>query len=405
MKATAWILGILVSAGITAAGVVGTQGKQCNWTFKVSGERADGQGTWDTEMTVTQRCYDFDKAGLEAEEISDRKNYEGYDYRQIGPPSRRQDCAGYTFQKLFGYGPLFVEAAKFDEGIIFWFGKEIFRPGLHQVTWGDVRAGDVLVYRQEGVAKHIAWVRGVETTAGVVSRILIETKESQHPVYLHTAGFVESPNEPLVHQFGAFHIYRVDTSKVKVEFVSKSCDCGAVPAAGAETAKPKPEGEGDVATADVPKVDDKGPSPPAEEESWEGRWKGREKATVVMEGIDPVVREVEVEFRIEDLGGTVRLSSVVDNKTSVLKKLRSNPNACMEKKEKTDPLLPAIAAMGAAGGTTTKETLVLFLRDGRLYLAQRIVVETDMTQTIGEEKVKSHSKMVTDAIGIFDRAK
>jgi len=404
MKRTAWILVWMLLAGIAGAGTVGTQGKQCLWTFKASGERADGQGTWATEMTVTQRCYDFDKAGLAAEEISDRKNYAGYDYRQIGPPSRRQDCAGYTFQKLFGYGPLFVEAGKFDEGLVFWFGREIFRPGLHQATWGDVRAGDVLVFRKGGKAMHIAWVRSVETTAGVVSKIWVETKDGEHPLYLHGVGFFEWPNDPLVIQMGEFSIYRIDPSKVKVEFVSKTCDCGPMPAPGAAEAS-KPEGEGEVATADVPKVDDKGPSPPSDEQAWEGRWKGKEKATVVMDGIDPVVREVEAEFRIEDLGGTVRLSSAVDNKTSVLKKLKSNPNACMEKKERQEPLLAAIAAMGATGGTTTKETLVLFLREGRLYLAQRIIVETEMTQTIGEEKVKSHSRMVTDAIGIFDQAK
>jgi hypothetical protein len=387
------------------AGVVGTPGKECKWTFKISGGRADGQGTWEKEMTVTQRCYDFDKTGLAAQQASDRQDYAEYDYRPIGPPSKRQDCAGYTFQKLFGQGPFWLEAGNFDDGVIFWFGREIFRPGLHQATWGDAQAGDVLVYRKEGTAMHIAWVREVETTLGVVSRILVETKESQQGVFLHPVGFAEWPNDPLVTRLGSFHIYRVDTSKVRAELVSKTCDCGTVPPAGSEPPRPAAEGEGDVATADVPRVDDRGPSPPSEEEPWAGRWKGREKATVTMEGVEPQVQELEVEFRIEDLGGSVKLTTAAGDKASILKKLKSNPNAAMEKKEKTEPVPAAMAASGIGGETTTRETLVLFLREGRLYLAQRIDVKGRVVMTIGEEKHETFSSSVADSIGIFDRVK
>jgi hypothetical protein len=50
----------LVMASVRWAGVVGSQGKDCKWTFQVFGQRADGKGHWDKEMTVTQRCYAFD---------------------------------------------------------------------------------------------------------------------------------------------------------------------------------------------------------------------------------------------------------------------------------------------------------------------------------------------------------
>lgn len=260
-----------------AGGAIGAEktveNKNCKWTYKITGERGDGQGPWAKEMTITERCYDFDAAGRGKQQASDKTDYAGYDYREFGQPSQRQDCAGYTFEKLFGKGPYWIDAANFDEGVIFWFGKEIFRPGLHQATWGDVRPGDVVVYRQGGNAKHIAWVRNVETTAGIVTKIWIDTKDDKQGVLIHPIGFFERQNDPLTIRMGDIYIYRVDTSKVRAELVSKTCEC---PPLDPETGKPKPPEEKkdeEVAAEDTlrPEVEGKEPSPPDVSEKWNGR--------------------------------------------------------------------------------------------------------------------------------------
>lgn len=46
--------------------------RDCQVTFKISGERNDAKGNYVTEMNVTQRCYDFDKVGLQAQLKDDK---------------------------------------------------------------------------------------------------------------------------------------------------------------------------------------------------------------------------------------------------------------------------------------------------------------------------------------------
>jgi len=57
---------------------------------------------------------------------------------------------------------------------------------------------------------------------------------------------------------GPFHIYRVDTADVQVEFVSKTCECPAVNPETGKAVKPKEEDTGKGKDAkDIPAIEGK----------------------------------------------------------------------------------------------------------------------------------------------------
>jgi len=200
------------------------QEKECVITLKVSGIRADGEGTHDGEFEVKKRCYDFDEAGIQESIKFERKRYAGFDFEYLSKPSKKQDCAGYTAERLFGIGKYWMGADKFFDNFLIFFGKKVETSAF---SWGDIRAGDVLVYWGGASAKHITYVREVNRTLGVVTSIVTETKESMESLYKQTIHVNTQDNsvDPL-RIMGSIYVYHIDPSKITITEVSKTCDCG-----------------------------------------------------------------------------------------------------------------------------------------------------------------------------------
>lgn len=198
--------------------------RDCKVTFKISGERNDGKGNYENEMEVTQRCYDFDEAGIKKQLADDNWRYGEYDYKLIGNPTQKQDCAGYTFQKLFNKGTFWITAQEFYDKLILFYGKQI-RSRIDPIGWGDVQTEDVLVYRKGGTVNHITYVSEVITTLGVVTSVVIDTKDGKEGVYKHKISLMNDPTDPLIRALGEIWIYRLDRSKLQVTELPRTCHC------------------------------------------------------------------------------------------------------------------------------------------------------------------------------------
>jgi hypothetical protein len=191
--------------------------ERCPVTLKISGERADGNGTWESEFIAYKYCTDFTQEEKAKQDEDWAKHY-GKKYTLVGSATKAIDCAGTTFQFLFAKGPYFMTAGVFTDAVITWFGKRIFGT---PVSWGDVQPGDVLVYGD----KHITYIESVNTTLGVVTSVVIRTKNGFEPVFLHEIGLLESVEDPLRRGFSReVQVYHVDITKINVEVIS-DCNC------------------------------------------------------------------------------------------------------------------------------------------------------------------------------------
>jgi len=164
-----------------------------NKSFYVRGIGNDGT-LKEVKVTFTKRYYDFSPEEAKAELEWEKTLYDpGYDptmniYTRIGNCTQKQDCAGYVFEKLWSEqlkqlekdygieGPYWITGQKFCNDILFKFGTKI----SGDVTWGDAQKGDVVVYGEGG---HVAIVREVNTTMGVNTSVVIETKDGVQAVY------------------------------------------------------------------------------------------------------------------------------------------------------------------------------------------------------------------------------
>ena len=111
--------------------------------------------------------------------------------------------------------------------------------------------------------------------------------------------------------------------------------------------------------------------------------------------LPPQTVTLDDEARVEDLGKSVRFTRPRDNKTILLRKTASNPNAALGKRQWKEPLTG-----GVAGETETKVSLVLFVREGWLYLAERVETNTVMVLDLGGEKQETRSHLTSSALGI-----
>lgn len=170
--------------------------------------------------------------------------------------------------------------------------------------------------------------------------------------------------------------------------VAKSVAATAPEAKPAAEAKPSKE-EGEIK---IPAVEGNEPSPADKQEDWNGRWKGKTKSTVTVEGIAPVVREGEFEFRTIREGQKIRIIGA--DREFAYDLTPSNPNAAMFKEKKKETF--------SVGWADVTDKRVIFLRDGRLYLT--IHHEVTGHTTIPNMPDKPVTE-IHDTIGIADRVK
>ncbi len=197
---------------------------RCDKVFRISGPRADGNGTWTSEVTLQIACNDFKQEDIPKQLSSEDKNYDGYNYKRIAPPTWTSNCAGRVFEKLFNKGPMTWNATEFEDKLLVWFGEKIYNP-RENLTWGDVRPGDVVIYRKEGKPKHVAYVDDVIKNLGMVTDVIIESKADEESVFLHPIGLTENMFDPLKHNYGDIYIYRINTEKLRIEDISPKCEC------------------------------------------------------------------------------------------------------------------------------------------------------------------------------------
>ena len=150
----------------------------------------------------------------------EKGKYDEFPYAPIGPPTRKQNCAGYVMAKLFG--STMVEANVEPDG----FYRKIVKPyGSERLTRFTARAGDVVVYKDAGgTVKHVAIV---QSNPG---RITILTKDGDERLYRATFPIVplRATNDPLVSNHtgdgaGSVEFWRVDTSKVSIKRIRSDC--------------------------------------------------------------------------------------------------------------------------------------------------------------------------------------
>lgn len=197
----------------------------CKVSFTISGDRADGKGTYETNLDATEFCKDLSESQVAAKNLDWQKHY-GSNYTLIGPASVKEDCAGHTFNKIFGKGEYVLNSTEFYNAFIFWFGKKI-KGLLDPFTWGDVQAGDVLVYGKITSPSHITYVKDVSKTAGVITSVTIETKNGNEPTFEHKISATDL-NDPTYQRFpGGINVYRLDPSRITVTKNSSPCNCNA----------------------------------------------------------------------------------------------------------------------------------------------------------------------------------
>jgi hypothetical protein len=144
----------------------------------------------------------------------EKAKYAGWGYTPIGEVTRKLNCAGLVMLKLFG-GQMVdanVEPDHFVRSIVEPFGSKRFS----RVT---ARAGDVVVWRNGGVVRHVAFVEA----GGVRPTIL--TKDQNERLYRMKLAIDPRGEEPLAQAHGSIEFWKVDRSKVKITVVDGE-DCG-----------------------------------------------------------------------------------------------------------------------------------------------------------------------------------
>lgn len=157
----------------------------------------------------------MEKADLLGKET---RKYEGHPYTPIGPMTRKQNCAGYVVERLFG--SQMVEANVEPDAF---YRKVVVKFGSQRDSRLSARAGDVVVYRTgNGVVKHVAIVESN------LDRLTILSKDGNERLYrakFPLPGL--SSFDPLVQAHaddGTVEFWHVDTSKVKLSVGSSNCD-------------------------------------------------------------------------------------------------------------------------------------------------------------------------------------
>jgi hypothetical protein len=150
----------------------------------------------------------------------EKAKYDEFPYTSIGAPSRKQNCAGFVMEKLFG--SKMVEANVEPDGF---YRKVVVPYGSERISRLTARAGDVVVYRDAGgVVKHVAIV---ESNSGGPT---ILTKDGDEGLYRADFPLVplRASNDPLVVNHaergkGSVEFWRVDRSKVRIKVVRTDC--------------------------------------------------------------------------------------------------------------------------------------------------------------------------------------
>jgi hypothetical protein len=208
--------------------------RECRVTFEVTGNRADGNGTWTSRLTVVERCYDFSPAQLPARLRDDNAKYGKYDYVKIGEPTKKQDCAGYVLQKLTNSpNRYWVTAGELYNALTPWFATRVTSM-VEPFAWGSVQEGDLVFYQVGSTVHHVAIVTKVESTLAVVRSVTVATKDNEEAVYEHTLSLNEmtpQTTDPLVNAHGPIRIYHLDKANLRWAEVERTCRCAPAPAA------------------------------------------------------------------------------------------------------------------------------------------------------------------------------
>lgn len=175
------------------------------------------------KITANIKLVDLDPKQIAGVISKEKDKYAGFDYSPIGPVTRKQNCAGYVMQKLFGRK--MVQANVEPDGF---FRKIVVPYGSKRFGRSTARAGDVVVYRDEaGIVKHVAIV-----ASGGVTGTTILTKDGNERLY--RAAFPLGPlrlsTDPLVQAHagqgkGSVEFWKLDRKRVSIRAVSPAaCD-------------------------------------------------------------------------------------------------------------------------------------------------------------------------------------
>ncbi len=185
-----------------------------------------GQTKWlERTMEVYVNYKEISKEKIKEQNKADSARYAGWDFYKIDNPTNKMDCAGYTYNQMFLLtGQYWITAGVFYQNIILPFAKQI----SDRRTWGDAKPNDIVVFRNGGEAKHIAYIESVEKTLGVVTSITIITKDNKEGVFKHKLGlFLNGVREdnPLVQSLGYPYVYRVNYGNFDInESFYKDCE-------------------------------------------------------------------------------------------------------------------------------------------------------------------------------------
>lgn len=234
--------------------------RDCKKTFIVTGRRQYDGKLVQTRLVVTKRFYDWTDEELyegslkngkrqpPGQIVAEERKYEsaiGSNYTPIKPRTKKQDCAGYVMDQLWGTGQYFVTAGAFSDAFIGIRKKDeagntigVSPAFAYKVSgeleWGNLQINDIVVYPGIGNGVgHIAIVKGFEKSdlselikngGEEYSSIIIETKDGEERVYRHDLiKAVESfklnstrTNDILIKSYGMPEIWRVDPSKISI---------------------------------------------------------------------------------------------------------------------------------------------------------------------------------------------
>lgn len=204
----------------------------CVKTFRISGQAVNGAKK-EIYFTGIRRYKDFSPQEIDEEIKSEESRYGDFRYTLIAEPTRMMDCAGYVMNQIWKTRAFRIGADNFTTNIIRNFAIQI----SNVTGWGNVKAGDIVVYEKNGIGNHIAYVRKVDTTVGFANCIIVETKDGDEGTYTHilpeytTGSRSELLNDPLIRVYGIPRIFRINPKLVTVSELHES-ECSEMISAG-----------------------------------------------------------------------------------------------------------------------------------------------------------------------------
>jgi len=227
------------------------QERACTNTLIVVGKDNTGNPISIT-IPLNKKNYDWAPEELPGEIEKENSRYAGAVFSQISPRTKKQDCVGYVFDKLWNIGQYNINFNELDK-IINAFGHPVEKKAegtsllesyeREKKETYDLKENDIVTWPE-----HAAIITSYDK---ITRTATVETKWGWEPVYKHTFNVINPDTADLLFQNGPPSFWRLDFDRIKSVAKMHPTDECYVPCTSGEIFS-EPEPGFDIQATDMP---------------------------------------------------------------------------------------------------------------------------------------------------------